>query len=96
VTNVPLFGSLSDRQDRIEAVRRLTAPGVLTLTVSTVASLDTYEQADALLDVLDKAPVATPGALFRQNQTKEWMESCVIRAVKKLQAAEYHHATSTL
>jgi hypothetical protein len=54
--------------------------------------LNTYEQADALLDVLHKAPVGTPGALFSQVCAKEWMESCVVRAVKKLQAAEYHRA----
>jgi hypothetical protein len=53
--------------------------------------LDTYEQADHLLDVLEKAPVGTTGALFKDHLAKQWMESCIIRAVKKLQAAEYHH-----
>jgi hypothetical protein len=54
--------------------------------------VNTYEQADQLLDVLDQAPVGTSGALFTNNFAKQWMESCIIRAVKKLQAAEYHHA----
>jgi hypothetical protein len=53
--------------------------------------LDTYEQADKLLDVLGKAPIAAPGALFQNDLAKKWMESCIIRAVKKLQAAEYHY-----
>jgi hypothetical protein len=51
---------------------------------------NTYEQTDALLDVLASAPVGTPGALFRTERGKQWMESCVIRAIRKLQAAEYH------
>lgn len=54
--------------------------------------LNTYEQADRLLNVLDQAPVGTSGAFFTNNLAKQWMESCIIRAVKKLQAAEYHHA----
>lgn len=54
--------------------------------------MNTYEQADQLLDVLDQAPVGVSGALFADDLAKQWMESCIIRAVKKLQAAEYHHA----
>jgi uncharacterized protein YyaL (SSP411 family) len=58
----------------------------------TDVELNTYELADKLLDVLDKAPVGTSGVLFKDNLARQWMESCIIRAVKKLQAAEYHHA----
>jgi len=36
--------------------------------------------------------VGVSGALFTNDLAKQWMESCIIRAVKKLQAAEYHHA----
>ena len=54
--------------------------------------LNTYELADELLDVLNRAPVGTFEALFKNELARQWMESCIIRAVKKLQAAEYHHA----
>jgi hypothetical protein len=54
--------------------------------------LNTYEQADQLLDILESAPIGIPGALFANALARQWMESCIIRAVKKLQAAEYHHA----
>lgn len=53
--------------------------------------LNTFNQADALLDVLDNAPVGTPGAFFRDDLGKQWMESCIIRAIGKLKGAEYHH-----
>ena len=36
--------------------------------------------------------MGTSGALFKDNLARQWMESCIIRALKKLQAAEYHHA----
>lgn len=52
--------------------------------------MNTYEQADALLDALEKAPVGTPAALFPDELAKQWMESSVIRAIRKLQAADYH------
>jgi hypothetical protein len=88
VTNVALLDFLARSESNPFTCRtRFANPDV-----SMVASLNTYEQADALLDALREAPVGTPGALFTQNRTKEWMESCVIRAVKKLQAAEYHRA----
>jgi hypothetical protein len=54
--------------------------------------MGTYEKADQLLVILSNAPVGSADGLFRDDQAKEWMESCVMRAVKKLQAAEYHHA----
>jgi hypothetical protein len=54
--------------------------------------LNTFEQADLVLQALYEAPVGASGALFRDELGKQWMQSCIIRAVRKLKAAEYHCA----
>ena len=92
VTKDSLCAFLSDRKSRQGHGLYCLTNGVLRSMPSAVASMDTYEKADSLLDVLEKAPVGAPEGLFRDHRGKQWMESCVIRAVKKLQAAEYHHA----
>src|SRR5439155_16539533 len=43
-----------------------------------LVSLNTYEQADELLDVLAKAPVGSSRVLFKDNLARQWMESCII------------------
>jgi hypothetical protein len=54
--------------------------------------LNAFEQADQVLLALSEAPVGASGALFRDELGKQWMQSCIIRACRKLQAAEYHCA----
>jgi hypothetical protein len=54
--------------------------------------LNTFEQADRVLLVLYEAPVGASGALFKDEIGKQWMRSCIIRAIRKLQGAEYHCA----
>jgi hypothetical protein len=54
--------------------------------------MNTFEQADRVLLALYEAPVGASGALFRDELGKQWMQSCIIRAVRRLTAAEYHCA----
>jgi hypothetical protein len=54
--------------------------------------LNTFEQADQVLQALCEAPAGASGALFRDELGKQWMQSCIIRAIRKLKAAEYHCA----
>jgi hypothetical protein len=54
--------------------------------------LNTFEQADQVLLALHEAPVGASGALFRDDLGKQWMQSCIICAVRRLKAAEYHCA----
>jgi hypothetical protein len=55
-------------------------------------ALNTFEQADQVLQALNEAPAGASGALFRDELGRQWMQSCIIRAVRKLKAAEYHCA----
>jgi hypothetical protein len=52
--------------------------------------LNTFEKADSVLQALFEAPVGASGALFTDELGKQWMQSCITRAVRKLKAAEYH------
>src|SRR5581483_11894253 len=54
--------------------------------------MNAFDEADALLRVLDEAPVGGSDALFRDFTAKEWMETAILRASAKLKAAEYHRA----
>jgi len=54
--------------------------------------VNTFEKADHALQALFEAPVGASGALFRDQLGKQWMQSCITRAVRKLKAAEYHCA----
>jgi hypothetical protein len=54
--------------------------------------LNTFKLADQVLQGLYVVPVGASGALFRDEFEMQWMQSCIIRAVRKLKAAEYHCA----
>jgi hypothetical protein len=45
--------------------------------------------AEAFLQALDAAPTGT-GTVLKDRGSKEWMETCVLRALAKLDAATYH------
>ena len=47
------------------------------------------DESEAFLKALDDAPL---GAILKDRQSKEWMETLVLRALTKLETARYHRA----
>lgn len=54
-----------------------------------LTSGDVYKAADGLLKALDSAPTGT-GTVLKNQASKDWMETSVLRALGKLDAASYH------
>jgi hypothetical protein len=50
---------------------------------------DVFHASDAFLHSLDGAIIGS-GTIFKDTVTKEWMETAVLRAFAKIEAAEYH------
>ncbi len=55
---------------------------------------ETYNAADTLLKALDSAPTGS-GTVLKDQDSKDWMETSVLRALAKLDAAAYHCSTVT-
>jgi hypothetical protein len=77
------WGSVYERQSAPSPCNRI---GDLPLIWRMV---NTFAQADQVLLALYAAPVDA-SALFRDELGRQWMRSCIARAIRKLQAAEYH------
>jgi hypothetical protein len=56
------------------------------------SSLNAYQHADDLLDLLEQPSTGTAEAATGESRVRDrkWMVSCIIRAMRKLLAAEYH------
>ena len=52
---------------------------------------DVYSAAEIFLKALDAAPTGT-GAILKDVPSKNWMETSVLRAISKLDAASYHYS----
>ena len=57
-----------------------------------MTSKDVYNSAEKFLKTLDAAPTGG-GTVLRDQSSKDWMETSVLRALAKLDAAAYHCAT---
>jgi hypothetical protein len=52
---------------------------------------DVFNAAEIFLKALDAAPMGT-GTILKDRASKDWMETSVLRAISKLDAASYHCA----
>jgi hypothetical protein len=57
-----------------------------------VTSKDVYNSAENFLKTLDAAPTGG-GTVLKDQASKDWMETSVLRAITKLDAAAYHSST---
>lgn len=62
------------------------------LTNINVTNKESYNAADKLLKVLDGAPMGA-GTVLKDQASKDWMETSVLRALAKHDAAAYHCST---
>jgi hypothetical protein len=62
------------------------------LNGTNVTSKDVYNAGDTFLRALDAAPTGA-GTVLKDSASKDWMETSVLRALAKLDAAAYHCST---
>jgi hypothetical protein len=56
-----------------------------------VTNKDVFNAAEIFLKALDAAATG-PGTIFNEVASKDWMETSVLRAISKLDAASYHYS----
>ena len=82
------------RTGRARTRLRPQAPGdsIRSSNGTNVTNKDAYNAADTFLKALDAAPMGA-GTVLKDQASKGWMETSVLRALAKLDAAAYHCST---